>query len=94
MQTKVMVTLVGLFAEIERDLISERTREGLAAAKAKGRLAGRPKGALGVSKLDGKEAEIRLLLAKKVSNKASIAKIMEVSRTALHHFIKTRQLAL
>ena len=42
----------------------------------------------------GKEAEIRLLLAKKVSNKASIAKIMEVSRTALHHFIKTRQLAL
>jgi DNA invertase Pin-like site-specific DNA recombinase len=92
MQTKVMVTLFGLFAEIERDLISERTREGLAAAKAKGRLAGRPKGTFGVSKLDGKEAEIHLLLAKTVS-KASIAKIMEVSRTALHHFIKTRQLA-
>ena len=41
-QSKVMVTLFGLFAEIERDLISERTREGLAAAKAKGHLAGRP----------------------------------------------------
>ena len=40
-QSKVMVTLFGLFAEIERDLISERTREGLAAAKAKGHLAGR-----------------------------------------------------
>jgi DNA invertase Pin-like site-specific DNA recombinase len=40
MQTKVMVALFGLFAEIERDLISERTREGLIAAKAKGKLLG------------------------------------------------------
>jgi hypothetical protein len=40
-QSKVMVTLFGLFAEIERDLISERTREGLAAAKAQGP-SGRP----------------------------------------------------
>ncbi|MGD9202152.1 MAG: recombinase family protein, partial [Chitinispirillia bacterium] len=35
-QTKVMITLIGLFAEIERDLISERTKEGLYAARAKG----------------------------------------------------------
>ncbi len=52
LQTKVMVTMFGLFAEIERDLISERTKEGLAAAKAKGKLLGRPKG-LGKSKLNG-----------------------------------------
>ena len=39
-QGKVMVTMFGLFAEIERDLIAERTREGLAAAKAKGNLPG------------------------------------------------------
>ena len=43
-QSKVMVTMFGLFAEIERDLISERTKEGLAAARAKGKLIGRPKG--------------------------------------------------
>jgi DNA invertase Pin-like site-specific DNA recombinase len=91
MPTKVMITLFGLFAEVERDLISQRTREGLAAARAKGRLLGRPKGALGKSKLDGKEEEIRLLLEKTVS-KASIAKIVGVSRTALHHFIRTRKL--
>jgi DNA invertase Pin-like site-specific DNA recombinase len=91
LQTKVMIALFGLFAEVERDLISERTKEGLAAARAKGRLLGRPKGALGKSKLDGKEEEVRLLLAKKVS-KASIAKIVEVSRTALVHFIQTRSL--
>src|SRR4029450_6988601 len=43
MQTKVMVTTLSLFAEIERDLIAERTKEGLAAARAKGRLPGRPR---------------------------------------------------
>ena len=32
LQTKVMIALFGLFAEVERDLISERTKEGLAAA--------------------------------------------------------------
>jgi len=36
LQGKVMVTLFGLFAEIERDLISERTKSGLAAARARG----------------------------------------------------------
>ena len=91
LQTKVMIALFGLFAEVERDLISERTKEGLAAARAKGRLLGRPKGALGKSKLDGKEEEIRILLQKQVS-KASIAKIVGVSRTALHHFINSRKL--
>ena len=90
-QSKVMVTMFGLFAEIERDLISERTREGLAAAKAKGNLPGRPKGSLGQSRLDGKEAEIRILLGKQVS-KASIAKIMDVSRSTLLHFIRSRVL--
>ena len=91
LQTKVMIALFGLFAEVERDLISERTKEGLAAARAKGRLLGHPKGALGKSKLDGKEEEIRILLQKQVS-KASIAKIVGVSRTALHHFINSRKL--
>jgi DNA invertase Pin-like site-specific DNA recombinase len=91
MQTKVMIALFGLFAEVERDLIAERTKEGLAVARAKGRILGRPKGALGKSKLDGKEAEIRMLLGKEVS-KASIAKIVDVSRTALLHFIRTRKL--
>ena len=82
LRTKVMIAMFGLFAEVERDLISERTKEGLAAAKAKGKQLGRPKGALGKSKLDGKEQDIRMLLGKEVS-KASIAKILDVSRSAL-----------
>ena len=91
LQTKAMITLFGLFAEIERDLITERTKEGLIAAKAKGKQLGRPKGAFGKSKLDGKEQEIQLLLRKHVS-KASIARIVEVSPTTRQHFIHTRQL--
>ncbi len=91
MQTKVMITLFALFAEIERDLISERTKEGLVKAQASGKQLGRPKGVFGHSKLDGKEEEIQAFLSKDVS-KSSIAKITGVSRTTVYHFIKTRQL--
>lgn len=67
-------------------------KEGLAAAKAKGKLLGRPKkSSLGRSKLEGREQEIEVLLSKGVS-KTSIAKIADVSRTNLLHFIRTRQL--
>ena len=91
LQTKAMIALFGLFAEIERDLIAERTKEGLAAAKAKGKQLGRPKGSLGKSKLDGKEEEITQLLQKKVS-KASIARIVDVDPMTLENFIRTRKL--
>ena len=55
-QTKVMTTLFALFAEVERDLISARTREGLAKSRSSGRKRGHPKGSLGVSRLNGNEA--------------------------------------
>jgi len=92
MQTKVMVTMFSLFAEIERDLISMRTKEGLAAARASGKKLGRPGGVLGKSKLDGREDEIKRFLALGVS-KASIAKITGVDRSTLYNFIRSRKLA-
>ena len=92
-QPKVMTTLFALFAEVERDLISERTREGLARARASGRKLGRPKGSLGVSRLDGKEEEIRRFL-KLGASKTAIAKRTGVSRTALYSFMNTRGLRL
>jgi DNA invertase Pin-like site-specific DNA recombinase len=47
LQTRVMVTLFGLFAEIEREVISLRTKEALAAARAAGKRLGRPSGRMG-----------------------------------------------
>ena len=47
---------------------------------------------MGTSRLDGKEQDIRVLLGKKVS-KTSIAKILDVSRFALYHFIEARKIA-
>ncbi len=90
-QTKTMITMFSLFSEIERDLISERTKEGLKRARAEGKLLGRPKGKLGKSKLDGKAEEIKRYLELGV-NKTNIARIFGVGWTTLNHFIKTRQL--
>ncbi len=89
MQSKVMVTMFALFAEIERDLISERTKEGLARARAAGKLLGRPKGP-GKSKLDGHEAEIRTKLAMGVPRKR-IAADHGTSAGNLRHWLKQRQ---
>ena len=86
-----MTTLFALFAEVERDLISERTREGLAKARASGKTLGRPKGSLGVSRLDGKEDEIRQFIDLGVSRTA-IAKITGISRSTLYNFMATRAL--
>jgi ribosomal protein S8 len=70
---------------------AQTAKHRLAAARAKGKIIGRPKGVLGKSKLDGKKDEIQLFLNKGVS-KSAIAKIMDVSRTTLRHFITTRKL--
>ena len=91
LQTKVTVTLFGLFAEIERDLISQRTKEGLAAARAKGKQLGRPKGSVSQSKLDDRIEEIQRLLALGVSH-ASIAKITGVHQSTVGRFLKSRKL--
>ena len=92
MQTKVMITMFSLFSEIERDLISERTKEGLRRARAEGKLLGRPKGTIGKSKLDGKEEEIKKFLKGGI-NKTNIARYPGVSWSTLENFIKTRKLA-
>ena len=90
-QSSVLVFAFGLSAEIERELISQRTKEALAQRKAKGVKLGRKKGAKVASKLDGKEREIIALLEKNIPV-ASIAKIFNVARSTMINFIKTREL--
>ncbi len=91
MQSKMLVTMFGLLAELERDLISQRTKEGLKNARAKGKTIGRPKGSQGKSKLDGREREIAGYLDKGVT-RANIARILGVSRPTLNNFILSRKL--
>lgn len=88
MTSKVMVTIFSLLAELERDLISERTKMGLARARASGKKLGRPKGP-GKSKLDGKEDVIKGFLKKGVT-RANIAKILDVSWGTMDNFIKRK----
>jgi DNA invertase Pin-like site-specific DNA recombinase len=91
MQSKILITLFSLLAELERDLISERTKAALNAARINGKTLGRPKGSISKSKLDGKEDEILMLMGKKVS-KSAIARILNTSRTNLLEFMKKRKL--
>jgi len=89
--SSVLIFAFGLAGQIERDLISQRTKEALALRKAQGYTLGRKKGAIIKSKLDGSETHIIELLKKRVSV-ASIAKIHSVARTTMVNFIRSRKL--
>ena len=80
----------GLSAEIERNLISQRTKEALARRKAEGQILGRPKGSKSqMRKLTGKEDEIKSLMGKKILYSA-IGRILGVHRLTVSSFVKER----
>ena len=89
-QSKVLAFAFGLAAEIERNLIAQRTKEALARKKAEGVVLGRPIGRKSDKvKLSGKEEILRDLLNQGVSITA-IAKIYKVHRNTVSKFIKER----
>jgi DNA invertase Pin-like site-specific DNA recombinase len=81
-----LVFALGIAAQVERDMISERTKSALRARKAQGVKLGRP---AGKSKLDEKADEIRKYLALGV-DKANIARIVGCQRATLYAWIKAR----
>lgn len=82
----------GLSAEIERNLISQRTKEALARKKAEGVILGRPKGSKSSkTKLTGQEKKIQELLDKNVSYSA-IGRILGVHRLTVSNFVKQHKL--
>ena len=94
-QSKVLAFAFGLSAEIERNLISQRTKEALARKKAEGKILGRPKGRRNNPekyKLSGKETLIIELL-KIGTSQRKIAKLCKVDRNILARFIRLKNLA-
>jgi DNA invertase Pin-like site-specific DNA recombinase len=90
--SKVLAFAFGLSAEIERTLISQRTRDALARKRAEGVILGRPKGSLSkIKKLSGKEQKIKTLLQDNVSQN-NIAQILGVHRHTIASFIRAEQL--
>ena len=83
-QGKLMLTVFQAFSEFERDLIVQRTREGLKSARARGRVGGRPK-----------QSEKKVQLAMKLydSKQHSLREIKEmsgVSTTTLYNYLRKR----
>jgi DNA invertase Pin-like site-specific DNA recombinase len=88
--SKVLAFAFGLSAEIERNLISQRTKEALARKKAEGVILGRPIGRKSSkTKLTGQEKRITELLDKKVSYSA-IGRILGVHRLTVSTFVKEK----
>lgn len=87
-QSKVLAFAFGLSAEIERNLISQRTKEALARLKAEGRHVGRVYGSKNKKlKLHGKEKKIANMMDGGLT-KNQIARTTNVNRTTLYRFLK------
>lgn len=92
MTSKILTTIFSLLAELERDLISMRTKEALAAKKAQGVKLGKPKGTIQASKFDKHREQIEELMKLGVS----VRKIAKVhlglsSHYGLNEYIKKRR---
>jgi DNA invertase Pin-like site-specific DNA recombinase len=90
LQSKIMATVLGLVAEIERDFISSRTKEALAKRKADGVQLGRPHGPARKLRLDEHAAKIDDYLKKGIDKRA-IAKLLGVSPNTVYAWLKARR---
>lgn len=92
MNAKVNLTLFSLFAELERDLISLRTKEALASKKRQGQILGKPKGTIQKSKFDKDSEKIKELLGYGLSVR-KIAKVLGyTNHIAINTYVKKRNL--
>ena len=92
MNSKIIITLFSLFAELERDMISLRTKEALLAKKIQGIKLGKPKGTLQKSKFDKDVEKIKELLGYGLSIRKMAKVLGYTSHIALNTYINKRSL--
>lgn len=92
MASKVMVTMFSLFSELERDLISSRTKEALANKKSQGIKLGKPKGTIQKSKFDSDAEKIKELLDLGLSVRKISKHLGLTNHIGLNNYITKREL--
>ena len=92
MNSKIIITLFSLFAELERDLISLRTKEALANKKTQGVQLGKPEGTIQKSKFDKHAEKIKELLDYGLSVRKISSVLEYTNHIALNTYINKRNL--
>ena len=92
MNSKIVITLFSLLSELERDLISMRTKEALAVKKSKGIKLGKPKGTIQKSKYDKDRERIEELLSLGVSIRKIAGILSYPTHGGLVKYINSREL--
>jgi DNA invertase Pin-like site-specific DNA recombinase len=92
MNSKIILTLFSLFGELERDLISLRTKEALASKKREGKILGKPKGTIQKSKFDNDVDKIKELLGYGLSIRKLSKVLGYTNHISLSTYIKKRKL--
>ena len=83
---KLVFHMFGVLAEFERDLIHERTAAGLTAARARGRVGGRPRAK--TLNTPEKQQMVKALHADKRNSISDICRMLGVSRTTFYRYLK------
>ena len=84
--TEGMLKMMGVFAELERNLISERVKSGMKNAAAKGRKIGRPNTTL--DDIPSRFMKSYPLYEKRKINQSELARLTELSRNSVRKYIK------
>ena len=89
-----LFSIYGYFAETEREIISERTKQGLAVARANGKILGRQKGQIVKSKYDPYKEKIIELYTLGLSIQKIVNYIGIGSQPSLRNYIKSRDITI